>query len=99
MLSAPLRLGAFAIKRQDAETPRRKEPPTRSRSGEAGCMTFMTRFTLSPNAKRSHAGPMAAECNRGGQPALADAFCSAWLSSCLRLATYESLRFRTQTLQ
>jgi len=49
MLSAPLRLGAFAIKRQDAETPRRKEPPTRSRSGEAGCMTFMTRFALSPN--------------------------------------------------
>ena len=30
-----------------------------------------------PNAKRSHAGPMACECNRGARPALAGAICWA----------------------
>jgi hypothetical protein len=29
------------------------------------------------NEKRSHAGPMACECNHDDQPALADAICSA----------------------
>src|SRR5262245_47109796 len=43
-----------------------------------------------PNDKRSHAGPMAYECNREARPALADAICSAFQSLCTYVVILKS---------
>jgi hypothetical protein len=49
---------------------------------DKGCDVGAHRVNLA-NAKRSHAGPMVCECNRGDQPALADASCSAVRRDCI----------------